>query len=59
MQFSKIIEIYNNTPLRQSPQTLIQVVAIYVKLLGMHSDHCSKEKKSLQTAPKEKKTKCS
>ena len=53
--FAKIIEIFNNSPLGQCSGTLMQLVDLFVKLLGMHSDHCSKEKKDFKQLQKKKK----
>ena len=50
--FTKIIEIYNNSPLGQHSGTLMRLVDIFLKLLGMHSDHCSKEKKDFKLLQK-------
>ena len=46
--FSKMIEIYDNSPLGQSLGTLVQLIDIFMKLLKMHSDHCSKERKDFK-----------
>ena len=44
----KIIKIYNNSSLGQHSGTLMRLVNIFVKLLGVYSDHCSKEKKDVK-----------
>ena len=46
--FVKSIEVYNNSSHGQHSGTLMGLVNIFVKLLGMHSDHCSKEKKDFK-----------
>ena len=49
-----ITEIYNQSPLKQSSGGMFRVVDIFVKLAGLHSDHCAKEKKDAQLLEKEK-----
>src|SRR3954463_5322735 len=39
---------------RQEDDGLLRVVDIFIKLTGMHSDHCAKEKKDAQLLEKEK-----
>src|SRR6266487_2745896 len=49
-----IAEIYNQSPLGKRTNHLIRVIDIFVKLTGMHSDHCAKEKKDFRLMEKEK-----
>ena len=49
-----IAEIYNQSPLGKRTNHLIRVIDIFVKLIGMHSDHCAKEKKDFRLMEKEK-----
>ena len=42
---SKIAEIYNQSPPKERTGNLLRVVDLFVKLAGMNSDHCAKEKK--------------
>ena len=51
-----IADIYNQSPLkkRQEDDGLLRVVDIFVKLTGIHSDHCAKEKKDARLLEKEK-----
>ena len=49
-----IAHIYNQSPLGKRTGPLLQVVDIFVKLAGMHSDHCAKEKKDFRMMEKEK-----
>src|SRR5436190_13929902 len=51
---SNIAEIYNASPLGKSENHLLRVIDIFVKLTGIHSDHCAKEKKDAQLMRKEK-----
>ena len=43
----KIIRIFNNSPLAHRTGHMLHLVDIFVKLLGMHTDHCAKEKKTI------------
>ena len=49
-----IAEIYNQSPLGQRTGHLLHVIDIFVKLTGMHSDHCAKERKDFHLMEKEK-----
>ena len=49
-----IADIYNQSPLGKRTGHLLRVVDIFVKLAGMHSDHCAKEKKDYHLMEKEK-----
>src|SRR6266487_2756163 len=49
-----IAEIYNKSPLAKRKGHLLRVIDIFVKLSGMHSDHCAKEKKDARLMEKEK-----
>src|SRR5204862_1764949 len=51
---SGIAEIYNESPLGKCTNHLLRVIDIFVKLTGMHSDHCAKEKKDFHLMEKEK-----
>ena len=52
--FADIANTYNQSPLRKLTGNLLRVVDIFIKLTGMHSDHCAKEKKSAVLMEKEK-----
>jgi hypothetical protein len=54
--FGNIAEIYNQSPLSKHTGHLIWVIDIFVKLCGMHTDHCSKEKKTAHLLEKENMT---
>ena len=43
--FAEILEIYNNSPLAIRSHDFTRIVEIWAKMMGMHGDHCSKEKK--------------
>jgi hypothetical protein len=49
-----IAEIYNQSPLGQRTGNFLRTVDIFVKLSGMHTDHCAKEKKDASLLQKEK-----
>ncbi len=49
-----VAEIYNKSPLGGRSGNLLHVIDIFVKLAGMHSDHCAKEKKDFQLMGTEK-----
>jgi hypothetical protein len=49
-----ITSIYNQSPLGKCTEDLLRIVDIFKKLCGMHSDHCSKEKKDARLMEKEK-----
>jgi len=51
---NSIADIYNQSPLGQCTSHLLQTMDIFIKLTGMHSDHCAKEKKDAQLLEKEK-----
>ena len=50
----KIIRIFNNSPLAHRTGHMLRLVDIFVKLLGMHTDHCAKEKKDYKLLKKKK-----
>ena len=41
----KIVELYNNSPLGKRSGGLLKFIDLLIKLTGMNTDHCSKEKK--------------
>jgi len=41
----KIIQHYNNSPFGKHSGSLVTFIDLLIKLMGMNSDHCSKEKK--------------
>ena len=46
---SDIVDLYNHSPFgKRSGGGLLQVIDILIKLTGMNSDHCAKEKKDAQ-----------
>ena len=53
---SDIVDLYNSSPFGKcSSGGLLQVIDILIKLTGMNSDHCAKEKKDAQKMEKLKK----
>jgi hypothetical protein len=52
--FRDITDLYNQSPLGKRSGALLHVISIFVKLSGMHSDHCSEEKKDAHLMQKEK-----
>ena len=52
--FSEILAVYKNSPLGKRSKNFTQTVDLWAKMMGMNSDHCSKEKKTAHGA-KEKK----
>jgi len=51
---NNISEIYNASPLAKRTGGLLQTVDIFVKLSGMMTDHCAKEKKDASLLEQEK-----
>ena len=49
-----INEIYNASPLAKRTGSLLRTVDIFVKLAGMNTDHCAKEKKDAYLLQQEK-----
>ncbi|KAF8810467.1 hypothetical protein BYT27DRAFT_7221984 [Phlegmacium glaucopus] len=49
-----IVELYNRSPFGKRNGNLLRIVDILIKLAGMHSDHCAKEKKDAQLMEKKK-----
>jgi hypothetical protein len=43
-----IVDLFNRSPLGKRTGNLLRVVDILVKLTGMHTDHCNKEKKDFE-----------
>ena len=41
----KIVEVYNESPLGKRSGGLLKFIDLLIKLVGMNTDHCSKEKK--------------
>ena len=41
----KIVNIYNESPLGKRSGSLLKFIDLLIKLAGMNTDHCSKEKK--------------
>ena len=39
------IEIYNNSPLGKRSGSIFKLIELLIKLMGMNTDHCAKEKK--------------
>ncbi len=39
------IQVYNNSPFAKRSGSLVTFIDLLIKLMGMNSDHCSKEKK--------------
>jgi hypothetical protein len=50
----EISKYFNASPLGKCSDALLRVVDIFVKLVGAHSDHCSKEKKDVRLLQKKK-----
>src|SRR6266511_492319 len=42
----RITQLYNESPLRKRSGSLLKFVDLLVKLMGMNTDHCAKEKKN-------------
>ena len=40
-----ITEIYNNSPLGKCSGLILKLIELLIKLMGMNTDHCAKEKK--------------
>ena len=49
-----IANIYNASPFGKREGHLLRVIDIFVKLNGMHTDHCAKEKKDVRLLEQEK-----
>ena len=49
-----IANVYNESPLGNRTGHLLRTIDIFVKLRGMHSDHCAKEKKDVKLLSEEK-----
>lgn len=49
-----VVDLFNCSPLGKQLGNLLCVVDILIKLVGMHSDHCSKEKKDVEDMKKKK-----
>ena len=47
-ELQNIADIFNDSPLAQNSDSFLQLVEIFVKLSGMSSDHCGKEKKDFK-----------
>ena len=44
----KIIQLYNDSPFGKRSGSLVTFIDLLIKLMGMNTDHCSKEKKDAQ-----------
>ena len=51
---NEIAEMYNQSPLGKRSGNLSRVMDFFVKLAGMHLDHCAKERKDFSLMKKEK-----
>ncbi len=51
---SNIASIYNQSPLAKRSGHLLRTLEIFMKLRGMHTDHCAKEKKAVRLLGEEK-----
>jgi hypothetical protein len=40
-----VVDLFNRSPFEKRMGNLLRVIDILIKLVWMHSDHCSKEKK--------------
>ena len=47
-ELQNIADIFNDSPLAQNSDSFLQLVEIFVKLSGISSDHCGKEKKDFK-----------
>ena len=47
-ELQNIADIFNDSPLAQESDNFLRLVEIFVKLSGMSSDHCGKEKKDFK-----------
>ena len=52
--FFEILEIYKDSPLATRSHDFTRVVEVWAKMMGMHGDHCSKEKKIAHLASEKK-----
>jgi len=43
-----VVDLFNRSPFGKRSGNLLRVVDVLVKLVGMHSDHCNKEKKDFE-----------
>jgi hypothetical protein len=43
-----VVDLFNRSPFGKRTGNLLHVVDILIKLVGMHSDHCNKEKKDFE-----------
>ncbi|KAF8813548.1 hypothetical protein BYT27DRAFT_7251075 [Phlegmacium glaucopus] len=50
-----IVDLYNRSPLGKRAGNLCRVLEILIKVTGVHSDHCAKEKKDAALLESEKK----
>ena len=44
----KIIDLYNGSPFGKHVGALVKFIELLIKLVGMNTDHCAKEKKDAQ-----------
>ena len=44
----KIIDLYNGSPFGKCVGGLVKFIELLIKLVGMNTDHCAKEKKDAQ-----------
>ena len=54
-QLQNIFTYFNNSPLAEEKNLFARLIEVYTKIVGMHSDHCAKEKKDWELM-KQKKT---
>ena len=47
-QLQNIFNVFNNSPLAEENNLFARLIEIYTKVVGMHSDHCAKEKKDFE-----------
>ncbi|KAF8956376.1 hypothetical protein BDZ97DRAFT_1907224 [Flammula alnicola] len=53
-QLQNIFNIFNDSPLAKETNSFARLIETYTKLVGMHSDHCSNEKKDFELMKKKK-----
>jgi len=53
-ELQNIADIFNVSPLAQESDSFLRLVEIFVRLTGMSSDHCGKEKKDFKLVGEKK-----
>jgi len=53
-QLQNIFTYFNNSPLAKGKNLFAHLIEVYTKIVGMHSDHCAKEKKDWELMKQKK-----